>query len=210
MQPFRALFTAVRITDTSGVTPAASPLRHLPPLPSAMFTRVRISATVTELLPSQSPRQMAVGVGAGMIGTAMMAQCGEAKLHDIVTVAVPRAMLPAPDTPGLLLTEAWYCWVCPTPVAVRVVSGLVPIASRTIVPVALETLTLAGVPVSAELVAAVPSGVVGSTPTNDVAPLTMRWGEGNVMTMFPVPAGGFSNLHNCVVTFFPLSVTVPT
>ncbi len=63
------------------------PFGHAPRLPSAMFTKVRISSTVTMPLPSQSPTQgpaigVAVGVGDGVdvtgveIGEGVVLGCG--------------------------------------------------------------------------------------------------------------------------------------
>ena len=125
-QPFSALFTAwmISVTMTWPVlfgSAAAQEVQH-GMLPRAMFTMVMISFTVTSPLPSQSPTQSRVvvgvglgvgeggppvGVGAGLMGTAIMAQCGTVKLHDIVTVPIPANALPAPLTPALELDDAW-------------------------------------------------------------------------------------------------------
>ena len=99
-----------------------------------------------------------VGVGAGLIDTATIAQFLAVKLHANVTLLPSdTAVLPAPVT---VSDDAWYCCVCPGPVTTSIVTGLAPTASRTTLPVVAETVTVAGVPLSPESFAATPRGAV--------------------------------------------------
>ncbi len=66
--PFKALFTATRISSTvTWPVPFGTPAEQslVGVLPSAMFTSVRISSTVTFPSPLQSPTQR-IGVGLGV------------------------------------------------------------------------------------------------------------------------------------------------
>src|SRR5579862_3248622 len=106
--------------------------------PRAMFTMRTSSFTVTSPLPSQSPTQVgtdevavALGVGVGgagvavgaggpgLTGTAIMDQLGELRLHDMMTVEAPGAVLPPPAIPSAApepaLTLARYSCVCSAP-----------------------------------------------------------------------------------------------
>ena len=118
------------------------------------------------------------------MGTAPMAQKSGVS-HDIVAVAAPSSLLPAPPTAPSVRFHRWV-WSGAT---FRMAVFMVDNPSTTTSPTALVTLTVAGV-ADPGANTAVPSGDDWSTPVHEVAPPTTSLFWPKVATMLSVPDGG--------------------